>query len=352
LSGRSIGGTAYQLRFLCLSGFFREVFLLDEITGSTSPKPTLAFLGTGRVGSALARRLLTQGYSIVSLYNRSMNSCYRLAEQVGAQAATRAEEATHDADLVFITTPDDAIATVCQAVADAGGWYAGQAVVHCSGALPAQEVLAPAAATGAHVGGLHPLQSFADVETAIECLPGSYFGVEADDALRPILNAIVAAVGGHILPISPVDKTLYHASAVMACNYVVGIFGVAVHLLQNLGIPATDAEVALLPLLESTVRNLRAVGLPDALTGPLARGDVGTVDRHVRALDKHEPALGDLYRLLGRATLPLAVAKWELEPGAGPNVERERDGKRRHQVEKTENRDPQYKEEADAHDDS
>jgi len=270
------------------------------------------------VGSALARLLVTQGYSVVSLYNRNLHACRRLADQVGAQACSRPEEATHDADLVFITTPDDAIAPVCQAVADAGGWHAGQAVVHCSGALPAQEVLAPAAAAGAHVGGLHPLQSFADVETAIEYLPGSYFGVEADDVLKPALNAIVAGMGGHILPISPADKTLYHASAVIACNYVVGIFGVAVRLLQNLGIPERDAEAALLPLLESTVHNLRAVGLPEALTGPLARGDVGTLERHIRALDKHEPALGDLYRRLGRATLPLAVAKWELERGTEP----------------------------------
>ncbi len=318
--------------------------MLDTITGSTPPKPTLAFLGTGTVGGALARLLVTQGYSVISLYNRSMHACGRLAEQVGAQAASRLEDATHDADLVFITTPDDAIAPVCQAVADAGGWRTGQAVVHCSGALPAQEVLAPAAAAGARVGGLHPLQSFADVETAVKYLPGSYFGVEADDALRPVLNAIVTDMGGHVLSISPADKTLYHASAVMACNYVVGIFGVAVRLLQNLGIPERDAEAALLPLLESTVCNLRAVGLPEALTGPLARGDVGTIERHIRALDKHEPTLGDLYRRLGRATLPLAVAKWEMARETEPNGERP--------FEKIENNDPQYKEETDAHDDS
>jgi len=304
------------------------------------------------VGSALAYLLVTQGYSVVSLYNRNRRTCNHLAEQIGTRVTDRPEEATGDADLVFITTPDDAIAPVCQTVADAGGWRTGQAVVHCSGALPAQEVLATAAAAGAHVGGLHPLQSFADVETAIKQLPGSYFGVEADDTIRPVLNTIVTDMGGHILPLSPADKTLYHASAVMACNYVVGILGVAVRLLQNLGIPATDAEAALLPLLESTVRNLRAVGLPAALTGPLARGDVGTIERHIHALDKHEPALGDLYRRLGRATLPLAVAKWELEQGAVPNVQRKSGGKRGHQVDKPETRDPQYEEKADAHNDS
>lgn len=276
------------------------------------PKPKLAFLGAGTVGTALARLLAMRGYPVVAVYSRSERSRDRLAEQAGALPVDRPHVASLGADLVFITTTDDAIEGICRTVAAAGGWRAGQGVVHCSGALSSRDALSSAADAGAHIGALHPLQTFAHIDAAIAHLPGSHFGLEADAPLFMTLSAIVSDLGGHILTLSPDDKTLYHAAAVFACNYAVGLFGIAVRLLVGLDIPAHDAEAALLPLLEGTVHNLGAVGLPDALTGPLARGDTNTIARHLHALGEHDPALAALYRALARVTLPVADAKGQL----------------------------------------
>ncbi len=283
-----------------------------SVAEAPSTKPRLAFLGAGTVGTAFARLLSMRAYSVVAVYNRSERSRDRLAEQVHALPVDHPHAATVGADLVFITTTDDAIEEVCREVADAGGWRAGQGVVHCSGALSSRDVLSAASDAGAIIGSIHPLQTFAHPDTAIAHLPGSYFGLEADDALFMTLSAVVADLGGHILALSPDHKTLYHAAAVFACNYAAGLFGVAVRLLTDLGMPPDDVEAALLPLLEGTVHNLGAVGLPDALTGPLARGDTSTIARHLHALDEHDLALAALYRTLARATLPMADAKGQL----------------------------------------
>ncbi|HUP28373.1 MAG TPA: DUF2520 domain-containing protein, partial [Chloroflexia bacterium] len=183
-------------------------------------------------------------------------------------------------------------------------------VVHCSGAL-SSTVLQPARDMGALTASFHPLQAFADLSAAIENLPGSTFALEGDEALVSQLDVLVDLLGGTPLHLRAEDKILYHAAAAIASNYTVTLAALASDLLVREGI-AGDSNQALrylMPLLHGTIQNLDSTGLPDALTGPIARGDTGTVAAHLAALDECAPEMAHVYRHLARLTLPLALDK-------------------------------------------
>ncbi len=269
------------------------------------PQPKLGFIGAGTVGSALAIRLAEQGYPVVAAASRRPASAARLAESVpGCRAVGSAQAVADRADLVFITTPDDAIAPVASSVS----WHEGQGVVHCSGA-DSVDILEPARRLGARVGGFHPLQTFASVEQAIANIPGSTFAVEAEGPLAATLVGMAEALAGHAIRLEAGAKVLYHAAAVVACNYLVTLVKLATDLWQVFGVERDEATAALLPLLRGTLANIERVGIPGCLTGPIARGDTGTIRKHLEALRHRAPGLFAVYCELGRQTVPVAVAK-------------------------------------------
>jgi predicted short-subunit dehydrogenase-like oxidoreductase (DUF2520 family) len=139
-------------------------------------------------------------------------------------------------------------------------------------------------------------------------MPGSTFALEGDGALLECLRQMVAALRGRAVELRPQDKALYHAAAVLVSNYVVTLMDMATRLWQQFGADPDLAAQALLPLLQGTVDNLRRLGLPDALTGPIARGDLGTVRRHMVALEATAPDLLPAYREMGLRTIPIAAA--------------------------------------------
>lgn len=271
---------------------------------SSSSRPRLGFIGAGTTGSALACCLAQAGYPVVAVASRTAASAERLAARVdGCRAVADAQAVADAADLVFITTPDDAIAGVAAQVC----WRPGAWVVHTSGA-ESLDVLQPARRAGAAVGSIHPLQTFADYGHAVAAMPGSTFALEGEGALLDCLRKMVAALGGRAVELRPQDKALYHAAAVLVSNYVVTLADMAARLWQRFGEEPDVAAQALLPLLQGTVDNLRRLGLPDALTGPIARGDLGTVERHLEALAAAATDLLPAYRELGLQALPVAAA--------------------------------------------
>ena len=178
-----------------------------------STRHQIGFIGAGTVGTALATRLSSSGYPVVAVYSRSRDSARRLSEAAGGcRVYDSAQEVADNAQLIFITTPDDAIA----GVAAETGWHSGQAVVHCSGA-DSTETLEPARSRGALVGAFHPLQTFASVAHAIENIPGSTFAIEAEEPLLTTLQQMAAALEGSWVRLVAGDKVLYHTAAVMAC---------------------------------------------------------------------------------------------------------------------------------------
>jgi len=269
----------------------------------------LGFIGAGTVGSALAIRLSSKGYPVVAVSSRSQTSARNLASQItGCQAVSENQYVAEAAELIFITTPDDTIPSVVAKVQ----WHSGQSVVHCNGA-DSTEVLEPARKRGARVGAFHPLQTFASVRQAIDNIPGSTFAIEAPEPLLSTLKKMATALDGHWVELKASDKVLYHAAAVIACNYMVTLVKLATDLWQTFSIPPQQATQALLPLIQGTINNINNVGIPRCLTGPIARGDTGTITKHLKALQKVAPTLLPIYRELGLQTIPVALAKGKID---------------------------------------
>ncbi len=265
----------------------------------------IGFIGAGTVGTALATGLSKNGYKVVAVSSRSLSSAANLAQTLnGCRASNNNQDVADAAELVFVTTPDDVIAPVVSKEK----WHAGQSVVHCSGA-DSTVILEPAKKAGAHVGAFHPLQTFASAKKAMENIPGSTFAIEAEEPLLSILKDMATALGGYWIELKASDKVLYHAAAVIACNYLVTIVKLATDLWQTFDISTQQATQALLPLIRGTINNIETIGIPKCLTGPIARGDSGTIKKHLNALQKSAPSLLSTYQELGLQTIPIALAK-------------------------------------------
>lgn len=255
---------------------------------------TVAVLGTGRVAHAL------------------VNALARAGLEVSIRSARDPQRAmTLSADLAVLAVSDDAIGPVAAALAqeaadgdahDAKSPEGGaRAVVHCSGALD-RTPLAPLADRGWRTGGWHPLQAFATPDSPIPS--GVTWGITADEVLTARLVELTLLLGGHPLELRDEDRARYHAAAAIASNYTDVLVYHAALLLQDCGLERDAALRALLPLVRTSMDGLERAGLPAGLTGPLSRGDVGTVRRHLAAL-ADRPETERLYREAGLATEPL-----------------------------------------------
>ncbi|MCJ7764283.1 MAG: DUF2520 domain-containing protein [Dehalococcoidales bacterium] len=270
--------------------------------------PLIGFIGAGTVANALAISLSGKGYPVIAVSSRSFHSTEKLARLIdGCHACSDNQEVADNAELIFITTPDDVITSVAAQVE----WHPGHSVVHCSGADSA-DILEPASKAGALVGVFHPLQTFVIARQAMDNIPGTTFAIEAEEPLLGMLKDMATALEGHCVEIKAGDRVVYHAAAVFACNYLVTLVKLATDLWHTFGIPQEQAIRSLMPLLRGTINNIDAIGIPHCLTGPIARGDAGTIKKHLSALQKAAPKLVSTYRELGLKTIPIARAKGKI----------------------------------------
>ncbi|RLT41012.1 MAG: DUF2520 domain-containing protein [Chloroflexi bacterium] len=282
---------------------------LDSVgRSSTAERRTLPIgvIGLGRLGSALAGALAAVGYHNVTVTGRDAARVERRAPLLGVTAQP-IDTLVERSALVFLTVPDHAI----EGLGDRLRWPAGQGVVHCSGAL-GLDVLRGVEAGGAHAGCLHPLQTFpaASSGTALtmracaDLFEGIVCGVEGAAPVGDLLMAIADDLSARIVRLEGVDRALYHAAAVLVSNDVIALMAAASRAWERAGLDVTAAQTALAPLLLAASSNAAHLPLAAALTGPIARGDAATVERHLRALDA-DPGLRALYRALGRELLGL-----------------------------------------------
>ncbi len=273
------------------------------------PEPSLCIIGAGRVASALGRVLTGGGQvRLADVLARSAASAQAAVGFIGAGRPVSAFADLQAADFYLLAVPDDQIASCCAQLVACGVLRAGAVVFHCSGALAA-DVLAAAREAGAAVASLHPVRSFADPTSVAGNFAGTCCGIEGDRAATELLRTLFEAAGARLMPIDAAQKTLYHAAAVFASNYVVTLIDVAMQTYGKAGVAPAMALQMIAPLLRETADNAFRLGPQAALTGPVARGDTATVARQQAALAAWHPAHAALYAQLAEATAALAARK-------------------------------------------
>jgi len=272
---------------------------------------TFIIIGLGKVGAAVGHLLQRAGYSIVAVVDSAEDTIHKNITYTGGKGHTDIGQLSLSADCFIITTGDDQIEEACRTLAP--HLHSRAVVLHMSGA-GSLAMLDAAKRAGAKVGSIHPLQTFSDVEAAIQSLPGSFFGVTVDPSLAPWADRFVRSLGGIPFFIAEEDRPLYHAAACVVSNYFVGLLFMAERMYSLLGLSEMEAKKAFWPLLMGTMRNIDGKGIAPALTGPIARGDLGTLEKHMESIGKRIPELLPLYKALGQITTDAAQKQGRLAP--------------------------------------
>ena len=270
---------------------------------------SLSIIGAGRVAMTLGRVLARHAQvRVCEVLARSADKAQAAVNFIGAGTPVTVFTGLHAADVFLLAVPDDQIASCCAQLVASGVLHTGAVVFHCSGALGA-EVLESARNVRASVASLHPVRSFADPVGVADDFAGTCCSIEGDAIATELLRLLFEAAGARIIPINPAHKTLYHAAAVFASNYVVTLIDVAVQTYGQAGVAPTMALEMIAPLLRESAENAFRLGPETALTGPIARGDTGTVSRQQAALAAWHPSHAALYEQLAEATAALAARK-------------------------------------------
>ncbi len=273
--------------------------------------PLIGIVGAGAVGTALGVAFTRAGWPIAAVASRDPGRRERFVRLVGGgvRAFAEANALLDEVELVVLAVPDDAIARVATSL----HLYSGQAIVHTSGLLGA-DVLASAMAAGTQAGSFHPLVAFADTERAVAALHGATIALEGDDQLVALLAELAEAVGGVPVRLAAGAKVAYHAAAVLAAGGFVALLDAIAELGRVAGLDEPGALAVYGPLIEQTLGNARALGIRAALTGPMTRGDVGTLEAHLAELRRHAPAVLALYSAAAEREISLAESRGALAP--------------------------------------
>jgi predicted short-subunit dehydrogenase-like oxidoreductase (DUF2520 family) len=268
----------------------------------------ISWIGCGKVGRTLARALQTAGYKAGAVVCRTLASAKDAVQFIGGgSASTDVASALDPAKVHFITTNDDAIQEVVEKIVEI--WpdsLENHYFFHTSGSI-SSTVLEPLAKKKAHVASIHPLQVFADPAKALETLPGIYYAIEGTDKAMELAVRLVAHLQGKLLLIPTGRKVLYHVAGVFAANYLMVMIDLALHIMQDLGETQEDSFDAFLPLMVGALQNVESLGVSEALTGPVARGDTATIKRHLEALQALPPEVGNIYKVLGQQAVEIAL---------------------------------------------
>lgn len=275
----------------------------------------VGIIGAGRVGAVLGAALRAAEHAVVGVSAVSEASLLRAENLLPGVPILDVPDIVERAELVLLAVPDDALAELVKGLAATGAWQAGQLVAHTSGRFGIR-VLDPARAMGAIPLALHPAMTFTGMSLDLNRLPDCTFGVTAPSAVLPVAQALVVEMGAEPVVIDEEDRVLYHAALAHASNHLVTIAAQSAQLLRDIGVEQPDRLLG--PLMRASLENALASG-EGALTGPVARGDIGTVAAHSEALTAYgssaqAPDVRLAYRELARATAMRALHRGLLDP--------------------------------------
>ncbi|WP_303721715.1 Rossmann-like and DUF2520 domain-containing protein [Malonomonas rubra] len=285
-------------------------------------KPSLALIGPGKVGCAVSKRLRQAGYSISAVISRDLSRAVDACSFIGCttQTATTDLQRASSATLILLAVPDDQITGLASNLTQQLSAQEGRTLLHFSGLHPAEIMRSPGCQ--ATLLSIHPLLSFADRQLASERLYNCPCAVEGEEIAVQLGKELVSAFGGRPFRIASDQKALYHASACIASNFLVTLLATATKLLGECGIDQQQAGNLLSPLIKTTIENVTEFGPEQGLTGPIVRGDQGTVATHIAALEKVSLQIGMFYKFLGCSTVELAQKSGRLQPADAEKLEK------------------------------
>ena len=287
-------------------GFLQSFF--SQTNGRHRLK-SLTIIGCGTVGQTLAKLWYEKGvFSIGAILNPTLDSGLEAKEFIGAGRVAEDFYDLRSTDVWLIATPDDLIAESCTALANTGVLAEGNLVFHASGAHTSAN-LGPAWASRALTASLHPIKSFLAPKSAVETFDGTYCTFEGVEEAQEILEPAVTAIGGNFLSVKAENKPLYHAGTSILCNHLCSVVDFGLSALDRAGVNKTVAIKAVEPILRETMENVLRVGGIEALTGPIARGDVETVRKQTGAIKTKLPERIDIFKALSILTSEVSEAK-------------------------------------------
>jgi len=269
----------------------------------------IGFIGAGRLGAALAWSLAERGLRVIAVASIVPADAERFAAPIaGCRVASNNQEVVDTCDLVFVTTPDGAISATAAQVR----WRRGMAAVHCSGVTEVA-ALDSAARDGATTGGFHPMQTFGDPAAAVRSLPGCTITIEAQEPLNSTLVGISQRLECRVNRLPPGMRGRYHAAAGYTSQFINALFAEAATIWQSWGATEEDAVRALLPLARGTLASIESAGIAAGMPGPVSRGDVGSIEKHVAALSALGPGVMEFYRVVCDRTIPLGMQRGAID---------------------------------------
>lgn len=281
-----------------------------ETTEGRPARLRVGVIGAGRVGSVLGLALARAGHKVVAASAVSDASVARVEERLPGARILEPAQVAEASDLVLLTVPDDALPDLVEGLAATGTDLRGKILVHASGAS-GYGVLAPATVAGALPLALHPAMTFTGRDEDVDRLANCAFGVTSPDQLRPIAEALVVEMGAEPVWIAEDKRTLYHAALAGGANHLVTLVADSASLLSAAGVPEPGRMLA--PMLSAALDNALRLGI-HGLSGPVLRGDAGTVAGHVEQLRENAPESVASYVELARLTADRAINAGMLKP--------------------------------------
>jgi len=272
-------------------------------------KEKIGLIGAGTVATTFAVKLAEGGFPVVAVADAKPAMAQRMAGLVkGCQIYDTNQGVVDAADLVIIATWDQAMIPVINEI----NWRPDKGVVHTSGFF-GTDILEPAKRAGARVGGFHPAQLFANLDQALGVLPGSTFCLLGEPPLLDTLKEMVSALKGNWIVLKPEEKPLYHVALAFASDFTMVCNKIATDLFQSFGVPPSESIKAIAPIIRGTVDSIINLGFPDCFSGPITRGDLSVIGKHVETLEKNQPDLAAIFKALDRHIIPMALAKGTID---------------------------------------